>query len=977
MLVTRWSRRDRLAVLVIGVAVAFLTGATVLLLAIGGQTAGIAAQFDTPGSATYVAGDAAPPDAGPDAQVLPVTTATTNRTTDPVTLVGVAPNTTVGEATLSGRPATTLGVLSAPRTERLQGPTGQAVQTVRPRRPAGVFPSDWYVTTPDTVRAVGPAGYLLVEPTAPPTTPEGVPLVGALAFFVFGTREAVGALGATAGGVGVLVGVTVYSISRMTVRDRVRTVQVIRATGAPTRDVVWLFTLRAALVSGVGIALGYVGGVIVAHASVTGAVAVGLPTSLSVGVNAAVLEVIAPLYAGLLMIGSVAGAVAAYPVARCPPARVQQVIGATTRSARLPDWLSPRILSWRALVPTIATLAAFVAFVILVAGLAGAVGPLLAADGATVTEPGSTHPVSSSVPAAYTDALEQRGIAASGEILLFQVVDGQPFVARGASYPAFANVTDATLTRGRPPMTDREAVIGADLARTLDVTPGETITLGGSTQPALTRLEIVGTFTAPGSFDDQLVVRLPTARHLAGVDATQVQFIRATRLPSTAEAPALDIGTPTVTGPAVANESLTVGTTVRNLGLQTATTTVTFRYRGVTRTRTVTVRATDTQQVTASFEAGPPGTYTAQVNNASTAVAVRPAAALSVTLPSKLPPASSPIVRVTDARGQPVVNATVTVAGELRRTDTAGQLRLPPLSTGSYAVTVRAGTRTLVTNVTVSASARKLAATTVSIRPATPTVLDRPVAQVTLANPWNTTLQRTVRVAGPQATRTQSVQLPPGATRTIDTRLSQRPPGQYAVAVRVDQRVVATTQYQVTGDDRVVAALASSGQTGTTGLGRAAAVAIGNLQVVLAALLGLAAAMTVGGATATFAQAVHARRDALGVYLATGATSWRVLRLIGRDTVLIGGVAALGATALGQAGLVVLADLGYLTVFGVRLAPILGSIEMAVTIGGGVLITLVGAVLATAILIRGSPAALLAPSTTPAQPAQTRGEADD
>lgn len=41
-LVTRWSRRDRLAVLV--VAVAFLTGVTLLLLAAGVQTASVAAQ---------------------------------------------------------------------------------------------------------------------------------------------------------------------------------------------------------------------------------------------------------------------------------------------------------------------------------------------------------------------------------------------------------------------------------------------------------------------------------------------------------------------------------------------------------------------------------------------------------------------------------------------------------------------------------------------------------------------------------------------------------------------------------------------------------------------------------------------------------------------------------------------------------------------------------------------------------------------
>ncbi len=55
-LLRRWSRRDRLAVLVIAVTVAFLTGATVLLFAVGAQTASVAAEFDSLGSVKYVVG---------------------------------------------------------------------------------------------------------------------------------------------------------------------------------------------------------------------------------------------------------------------------------------------------------------------------------------------------------------------------------------------------------------------------------------------------------------------------------------------------------------------------------------------------------------------------------------------------------------------------------------------------------------------------------------------------------------------------------------------------------------------------------------------------------------------------------------------------------------------------------------------------------------------------------------------------------
>ena len=53
-LITSWSRRDRLAVLVVAVTVGFLVGTALVVVAGGAQTAALAADFDTAGAAVYV-----------------------------------------------------------------------------------------------------------------------------------------------------------------------------------------------------------------------------------------------------------------------------------------------------------------------------------------------------------------------------------------------------------------------------------------------------------------------------------------------------------------------------------------------------------------------------------------------------------------------------------------------------------------------------------------------------------------------------------------------------------------------------------------------------------------------------------------------------------------------------------------------------------------------------------------------------------
>jgi ABC-type lipoprotein release transport system permease subunit len=993
-LLVRWSRRDRLAVLVVAVTVAFLTGATLLLLAAGGQVSVAAADYGAPGSATFHDDPAAArAAAGPDGVVLPVANATADG--DPVTLVGVPDGADAAVATerpLRPGDGTTSGELSVPTEVTVRGSGGTVAVTATPRDPRGsVLPPSWYVTDPGTVESVGTTGVFVVHPG---DGRRAVPLQGALAFFVRGTGQALRALAAVAGGAALLVGVTVFSVSRMSVRDRLPTIRVVRATGGTPRTVYGVFTLRAVLLTGIGVALGYAVGVVVASGAVTAAVAVGLPTTLSVRVSSRAVEVLVPLYGSLLAVGAVAGVAAVRPAVRAAPGRltddvspasagdrgvVSRLSGAVSGvgSGRSP--LAPSLLRWRALVPTTAALTAFVAFVVVVAGLAGTAAPVVSASGVTISEPGAAHPVASNVPEGYAGALRARGIDASAEILLFEVVDGRPVPARGATFGPFANVTDAELLRGRPHEGPHEATVGADLARALGVDVGDRLALGGSTRSALTRVRVVGVFDAPGPYDDQLLVSLPAARHLAEQEPGLVQFVRADRLPTTGGS---DGGTSVevtrLSAPAtvVANSTFRVRVEVNNPGFDDEVHELTVRYRGLERGSRFTVPRSRTRTLTFQFGTGNPGTGTVRVENRTATVEVLPEDALVVTgLPSRAPPGSAPLLRVTNATGAPVAGATVTAGngstgeatdGATRTTDGDGFARVPLSGTGPRTVRVRADGRTAEFRVTVEEGVPRDPTVALSVDPSSPSVLAVPEARFALSNPWNRTLVRTVELEGPGIERRQSVRLDPGEEVTVRADLETRPPGTYTVRAALNGSVVAEQRYRVSGDERVLSALASGGRTGTTGVGQAIEVAFGNLRIVVGALLGLAALMTVGGTTATFAGAVHARRRTVGIHRATGARPRDVLALVARDAAVVGAVASVLAVGLAQAGLFVLARFGLLTAFGVGLPPTLDPLALVGTILGSVALTVLGAGLATVGLLLETPAALLEDRGDPA-----------
>jgi ABC-type lipoprotein release transport system permease subunit len=986
-LLTRWSGRDRLAVLVVAVTVAFLVGTTLLVFAAGAQTATIAAQFDSPGSVTAHDSPTAARASDDAAVVLPLGRANGS------IAVGIPPNASVGGVALRDAVPASWEVVSP---EAVASPRGALA--VHPS-PAGATDrtADDGGNDPDAGNTSGTATALR---TAVPD--EGVPLLSALAFFVAGTEQALVVVGVAAGCGGLLVGVTVYSVTRMSVRDRRPTIRIVRATGGRPRTVLGLFATRAGLVTAVGVALGYAVGVIATNAAVNVAVAAGLPTSLAVQVSPRAVRVLVPLFAGLVGVGIASGIIAAWGAARAPPGSLidpvadRVVGGGAGLLSRVRSAVRPNILGWRPLVPTAATLTAFVLFVGLAAGLAGVAAPLAGGAGpfgglvdggtaaatTTIVQPGSTHPVSSQLPAGYADALRARGAEASPEILLFEVTDGQPVPARGANYTAFARVTDADLVTGRAPRTASEAVVGADAAATLDLAVGDRVLLGGSTQPAVTRVRVVGTFAAAGPFDDQIVVPLATARGLAGLGKGQANLIRTTGLPAVDTGDSSGIG---VTGLSSAERvpaggRLEVDVTVRNDAPGEATETITVEYRGTTRTVDVTLAPLRSTTRTVTFPAGSAGAATIQAGDASRRVTVVPRDALALeAVPDRAPPDSEPLVRVVNASGVPTA-ATLTVANDSWNRTVAtggdGQARLSlPDTPGTY--TVRASVpdaSPVETTLLVAADASRQLTTRLAVRPDAPSTLVRPSATLRLSNPWNRSLTPRVQLTGPGVAVDRDVGLGPGQRSTVEGRLARQPPGEYTVTATVgrgDRATALNTTYRVTGDDRIVAALATSGRTGTSGIGQAIEVAFGNLGLLVGTLVVLAALMTVGGTTAAFAAAVAARRRTLGVYRATGATPARVARLVLADALRIGVVAAVVAVALASVALAALGAADLLVVFGVRIGFPTPTV-LAVCAGGAVLLTLIAAGLALVGPLRAPPGDLLA-DAGPEPPRNDRG----
>ncbi|MFC5973386.1 FtsX-like permease family protein [Halomarina salina] len=908
-------------------------GAVVVLLAVSGYTTTIAGNLGSE-TAVELTSDAA--GAG-DGTTFPITAVSVNG--EPYTLLGVPTTTSQDIAVPNG----VAGPLSG-RTVTIAGEQTTLERGVVKRSDDTPFPDSWLITDASTARELGADRALVIRESSDPVPQSGAPLIGALAFFIAGTQQVLGLLTVVCAGAAVLIGVIIFSVTRMTVRERRETLRVLRATGATQRTVLMLVAARAGLLTLIGIALGYAFGVIIPNAAANIAITLGFPIGLPMAMSAQTALVVAGMLGALVCVGILAGGLAGRQVVSGEPLDVKN-----NSSRRWPG--GPSFLPSGAVVPTTATLAVFIAFVLVVFSLGGVVGSVGATDqqGGTIVAPNAVHPVASQVDVAYAEALQRAGTAASPEILLFQVSDGHPFPARGVQFDAYQNVTDAKLVAGRAPNAtdDDEAVIGTDLATTLGVGPGDELALGGSTKAGVATVEIVGTFSASGAADDHLLVSLPVARHLSTVRQGKVNLIRLADRPQRGArggVAVLDVSTPRQV---VAGEQLPVRVQVRNVGQDTTTETLRATFGSQEQSTQISLTADQQRTVTFRFTAEDPGTQTIRVGETNQSVRVVTPTALRLSqVPKTAPPNATFELRVTTATGQSVSNATVTLGDRSVGTTPKGRARVQlPTADGTYSLRVVAGNRSVSRQLRVNEDVQRTPTVQLSMVNETG-VLTAPTARVRVSNPWSTPQTASVSVSGPGATVNQAVRLAPGASKAVAANLERRPPGTYTVEATVNGTTI-EQQYRVTGDERLASAIASSGRvSGGVGTSGFIARAFGNIGLVLATLLGLGVVMTVGSTIASFADAVQARRRDIGVHRAVGAGPLQVGKLVLSDALRIAIPAGLGGALLAVITLTALSWAGALTVFGVQLAP-----QAPLALIGGIVLGALGLALVSAVMV--------------------------
>lgn len=973
-LLFRWSARDILAVLALAVIVAFLTGGALFYTAANDKPAEIAKEFNPAGQvAEYESVSRAHTVADENAVVLRfaeteqkgrLLVAITESDREQAEQIGLS---------LPALPSSGVGSARAETTGTTSIRFGEVRHSVRVTQvsDAGMLPDRWYLGNGTLTDEVGPTGALVLSESIG-ASPEGdgessSVIRGTLLFFELGTSQVLRGFAVLVGVAAILGGITVASVVGMTVRDRARTIQVIRATGGTRVTVLGLFAFRGALLASVAVALGYAFGMITASVVTSIAVFAELPTTLSPRVDSETARLLAVMYTPVVAVGFVAGAGAALPVVRQPPARLTEPATPTGTAGiagrlhgRIPMLkpLHPRILDWRAVLPTAATVAVFVAIVFLVVGGGVIAQPLASTDEATVLEPGAAHPVVSTVPESYATAYASQNVSASPEILLFGVVDDEPTILRGGEYESFAAVSDATLVEGRPNQRAEEAVVGVDYARTHDVDVGETIVLGSGVRETVERVTVVGTYRAPGAYDDQILVSLSSARHLTAVQTGNVNFVRLSEaMTGESTGPAIRVVSSGVTGGAT-TDRVGISVEVVNIADSNQTREITVSLGTQTVTKSVTVPAGQRESIGVEFAPDSPGSYFLSAGPFNRTVEVRDPNAVSIQgIPETVPPGSVPLIRVTTATGAPAQNATVIVGNRTYRTNTEGAVRVRFPERGRQTVRAVSGTHTAETPVTVSEDATRDLQATVTIEPKPVEEFARPTAQVQLYNPWNRTATATLGIQTPESSEKQTIQLASGAETQYETVLSRLPAGEYAVEASVNGTTVTETSYSVVGNDRLATVVARTTDTSTGGgLGTAVSVVFGNLSVVIGALVALAALMVSGTLATSFARAIHARKRTLGVYRATGASPVTIVAIIVRDTLLIGAVSVLLGMGLGIALLSALDSLDLLVFYGIRVSPpVTPGILLAVG-GVAMVLVLIGALVPTLAMLRDAPA---------------------
>ena len=984
-----WGRREWLTVMIIAVTTAFLIGSATLLLTAGSYTETLEGDIGSSATVTH-ANSYAKASEQADRSTVVLRFARIEKNNETYRLIGVPPDAPreIKSASVAWRPA----AIPQPPSSGLAGPVDQpGVESFRqtpiavePGGQNGLFPPTWYVGSAETLAQLGETGALVIksETGGFSTRGEAVPLIGALPFLIGGVRQIIQTLGIAALGGGALILIVVYSVTRMSIRDRTRTIRVVRASGGAPRRLLMTLIGRAVLLTSVGIGTGIITGIATTRGVIAAAAYVGIPVSLEVALTADIVQLILFLSGFLLVIGLLAGIAASWPVISCDPAAIGNGDTNTesTSTTRLQEIAQPTFLGWRAAVPTTTTLSVFMLVILLTTAIGTAVAPLATTSSGTFVESGAPHPLNSRLSEEYADTLRAQNISASGEVLYAQTRGRTPYLVRGANFSAFSTVTDARLTTGHAPTDATQALIGESLARTLGVSVGEQLMIGGSVSPGINQVELVGAFSGEGITDDQLVVPLKTAQGLATKDGS-VHLIRtqagegSINLQSTSNA-TRGIAVTDLRGSSVvtAGQPFNISVQTRNLASQTRSQTIRVDIGPQSRSIDIEMQPQTTTQKTVSFTIDEAGEYTVTAAGVTRMIRVSKPTTLTLpdAFPERAPPGATILVPSVTPEETVVENATAQIGDLERSTGSRGAaIMAVPDTPGQYEVRVsKPGYTPATASVLVDPQATQQVRGQIRVEPETGSQYTQPEITLRVANPWGEFLVRNMTLTAPGTAESRTLELPSGNVTQITVSAAeigfgnQVTPGRYPLELYADETLIARTAYTVEDDS------GGGGGTSTdlnvesdyaegTAVGRAIENVFGNVQVLFFVMIVLAGMSTVGGTTATFAHAVQASRREIGIYRATGATRRQILRLLVGDALRIA-IPAVALSFIGMYGLVALLSLSNtLVVFGVRLSVPLTPFIAVSMFAGATILAVVSAVAAAWAFLRGDVARLI------------------
>lgn len=1004
ILLRQWSHRDWLTVVIVAVSTAFLVGTTLLLLTAGMHITTVSSDLATSTTATHHDSLADIEEtAGDDVLVFPIATVQDESGTEH-TVIGIPPNapSELADATTSWQTATipppsdsetVAGPVYEERIIEFEGQQETITVTATPQQEETIFPSWWYTASSSTVETLGPTGAITIETggTMPSDyislllsdqSTAGVPLISALVFLLAGMHEVLQLLAVATVAGAVIILIVLYSVTRISVRERIETIEIIRSTGGTPLRVLSLFGLRSTLLAFVGVLSGFLAGVVITHLSIALATWAGISLTLEPQLTPSILRILIPMLVVLVLVGCLAGILAARPAVNVPPAALQSNAGQRPTPPiiqrlpiRLPSSFSPTLLDWRVFVPTGATLAVFILLVLLIGGLGTAIAPLQATQSGTLTSADASHPIDSRLDVEVADAFHAEGIDASSEVILAQVHDGQPYLARGANYSDFATVTNAELIDGHAPTAPNEAVVGQSLAESQNLTIGDTRTLGGSDNPGVARVTIVGIYETDGLANSQLIVPLETSHQLALKPGT-VHVIRTTGdvgavfdTPNRSKIPPEKRIVQGINAPetAVRGEPVPITVHVHNDESSTVSQTLTISAGQQTIERDVTLDSDESERIEIDhvFESTGSQTVSVQGHERTVIISAPDSLMLPETLPTNAPPGETLLVPVTTSTEEPVAGATVSIDGTSVTTNADGIARVElPETEGEYNLTATTdGQDEAKHQLQIIEGQQRLLGATITLDPRIGMPNTTPEATVTAMNHWTVDRTQDIGMISPTDKQTRTVTLTPGESGTIERTLGesdeQIPPGEYEVKVTADGETIATEAYEVLDGDFALERIPDGTQYQSgAALGQVIENTVGNIQILFGTMIVLAGLMTIGSTTATFTQAVHARRKAIAVYRSTGARRTRVLRIIVADACKLAIPAVILAVIVALMALIVLNSLGLLSVFGVQLMADVPPAIVLFSLVGAIAIAVCSAALAVLPILRLSPTAV-------------------